>query len=727
MIRYGNVIRKAFGHLALLLGLFLWVAPRGEAQILEKIKKKLSLPEGDKDKMDSAPPTNIFEAKTFEPTTKSSTLYAPPIAFENINRLPYYYDENQRDYINSFYRDKDWQVLYGALTEYVSHFGVENFNKDIKMIELLGRAALEIGRDSLARTCYSLFIKHYRGNGAQARKVYDEITDNERERYVELDKYYEFLDRVNLVDSLRPPKGLGAAQLDFVNSEFEDYGLALSRNDSILYFTTKRSVLDTGRKRGLGPENVENIYLATKNSYDEWDNPQPFFQMNSAYNEGSPCMSQDGKTFIFARCNALDGLGNCDLYISHWLEEDSTWSQPVNMGAGINSDQWDSHPSLSVTGDTLFFSSSRNTSFGGADIYFSVRNKKGYWLPAQNLGPYINTVRNEVSPFMHPIENTLYFSSDGQLVNFGSFDIFKTHRIGQYWQEPKNVGPFINTKGSEFYFTINQDASTLYYSRAEHTDKYPDLYGADGNSDLYSFQLPMGGQPGAVVRFSGRFVEPTTGETFKGVIALFDVEKKVPIEPKYIREDGSFEFELIDDRKYLMIVSGENFFRLEELFHLKGDTEIERPLRSIKTVQFESIEFASGSAAILPTMENDLHLLINFLNEHPDYYLRIMGHTDTEGDPKVNFELSQRRAEAIRSYILAYGELDPERVVAIGFGASYPLIQPEKNEADRRLNRRVEFRLTTDGTSIRGTDYTPPETTVSETEEEPAETDAGGW
>ncbi len=691
----------------ILLFVFLGNSTTTHAQILKKIKDKLSLPENKEE--EEEPEGNIFELETFKPEQKRSTLHAPELKFPNINRLRYYDDRDKLDYINSYYRDKDWQVVYNQLLQYVNEFGIENFNKDAKLIELLGRAAREVGRDSVSRESYRLFMKHYRGNGAQARKTYDNLTKNKRFRYIETEKYFDLINRWQLVDSLRPSEDMGTKSLNYVNSEFEDYGATLAKNDSILFFTTKRSILDTGRKRGIGPENVENIYFAEKNEYGEWDNPQPFKEINSPYNEGSPCMSPDGKMFIMSRCNSDLGFGNCDLFVSYWDEETDAWSLPENMGATINSAQWDSHPSLSPNGDTLFFSSSRVTSFGGADLYYSVKDEEGQWGVAQNMGPHINTNRNEVSPYMHPLEHTLYFSSDGQLVNFGSFDIFKTHQIGRYWQEPKNVGPFINTEGSEFYFTITQDASEMFYARAEHNEKYQTLYQEDGNSDLFSFSLAMGGHPAAVVEFSGRFTEPTTGETFEGVIALFDIKDKIPIEPKYIREDGTFEFELIDDRDYLMIVSGENFFRLEEVFHLKGDTRIERSLKSIKTVQFESIEFASGSAMILPQMENDLHLLVSFLVEHPGYYLRVMGHTDTAGDEGENFKLSQKRAESIRRYILAYGEIDSRRVSALGFGPSYPLITPERNEEDRRINRRVEFRLTTDETALDSKEYKPEE------------------
>src|SRR5262245_56187456 len=100
------------------------------------------------------------------------------------------------------------------------------------------------------------------------------------------------------------------------------------------------------------------------------------------YNEGSACLSQDGKFLFFSRCNAPGTLGNCDLYFAV-LNKDSTWGDVKNLGPTINSTSWDSHPSLSHSGDTLFFASNRVGGFGLSDIYFSVRSAGGDWLPAQ--------------------------------------------------------------------------------------------------------------------------------------------------------------------------------------------------------------------------------------------------------------------------------------------------------------------------------------------------------
>jgi outer membrane protein OmpA-like peptidoglycan-associated protein len=215
----------------------------------------------------------------------------------------------------------------------------------------------------------------------------------------------------------------------------------------------------------------------------------------------------------------------------------------------------------------------------------------------------------------------------------------------------------------------------------------------------------MEAQPKAIVRFSGKVTENQTGEIFGGVVVVYDIADKIPIAPKYIDEEGNFEFELIDNKKYLLIVSGENFFRLEELFEINGDTyrEVEvqgvrqkvasSPASQIETIQFKSIEFSPNSIGILPKMENDLHLLIDFLVEHPDFNLDIFGHTDSDGDKEKNKELSFKRAESIQNYILSFGRLEADRIKPFGLGSEKPLVFPEITEEDKRVNRRVEFRL----------------------------------
>jgi outer membrane protein OmpA-like peptidoglycan-associated protein len=143
----------------------------------------------------------------------------------------------------------------------------------------------------------------------------------------------------------------------------------------------------------------------------------------------------------------------------------------------------------------------------------------------------------------------------------------------------------------------------------------------------------------------------------------------------------------------MLIVQGENFFRLEEVFLLKGEKEMEIATKSIRAIKFASIEFDNNSAELKTDMENDLHLVINFLVDYPAYKLKISGHTDSSGNPAANMKLSQQRADAIAKYVVDYGKLDKGRVKSKGYGSTKPLTTPEATEADKKMNRRVEFRI----------------------------------
>ena len=216
----------------------------------------------------------------------------------------------------------------------------------------------------------------------------------------------------------------------------------------------------------------------------------------------------------------------------------------------------------------------------------------------------------------------------------------------------------------------------------------------DENLDLQSFPLPMDAKPNSVVKFRGRIIEPTTGEVFQGVVTVIDMDEGDEVAPRRTYDDGSFEFELIDKRNYLIIVEGDNFFDIEQVFYLEGDTTIDIEATDVSsTISFESIDFEKGSATLEPIIENNLHLIIDFLSDHPDFNLKIVGHTGSDGNPEDNFNLSLKRAKVIREYIISYGLFDDYRVEAYGLGSSQPIIENELTEEDKKKNRRVEFNL----------------------------------
>ena len=617
------------------------------------------------------------QEEQFEPTTTHEIF-----KFQNVNKLPFYYNEKQLKSIELKENAKDWERLYQELGSYIAKFGIQNFYKDTYLLWRYAKLTELYGDEEDAKLLYKLVLKHHRDDIELERLeiYYDSISKNELQKYVPIDYYYELIDYRRNVDTLAPPRGWQINMGHFINSEYSDYGPALALDDKTLIFTSKRNIVP----EGLDTKQNEDIYFSSI-EYDQWDYALPITELNTVYNEGSVCMSNDGKTLYFARCDAPGSYGNCDIYVTT-LEPDSTWSRAVNLGVHVNSRAWDSHPSLSHNDDTLFFASDRIGGFGMADIYYTYKDKKGDWLPAQNLGPIINSRNSEVSPFIHPQHHILYFSSNGYVLNFGEFDIYKSAKTGGVWQEADNIGPLVNGEGSEFYFTIDSKSKDLFYARSIENDL--------NNLDLYSFPLPMEAQPLATTRLYGSLLDSNTGDPFeRGIVSIIDLESGIEVAPQFLSKEGKFDFKLINNKKYLLVIQGDEFFRVEEIFHLDGDMELNMLTESITSrLKFASIEFDNGSAELKTSMYVDLDKLSDFLLDNPDFKLKISGHTDSDGGYDFNMDLSNDRAKAIAEYIIYFGKISAARIVTFGFGSSQPIVE-ENTEADKALNRRVEFEL----------------------------------
>jgi outer membrane protein OmpA-like peptidoglycan-associated protein len=203
----------------------------------------------------------------------------------------------------------------------------------------------------------------------------------------------------------------------------------------------------------------------------------------------------------------------------------------------------------------------------------------------------------------------------------------------------------------------------------------------------------MEAQPEAVAQLHGTLKNSETGGPMKGIVSIIDLDHGVEVAPKFLRPDGSFDFSLINKRNYLLIIQGDDFFRIEEIFFMDGDMEINKETEPIESkIAFKSLEFESGKADILEGMHADLDKLANFMIDHPQFKVVISGHTDSEGKAEANLRLSQARADAIKAYLTYTFNIDPARISAIGYGGSKPIVE-EKSDDHRKLNRRVEFEI----------------------------------
>jgi len=604
--------------------------------------------------------------------------------FPNVNKIPYYVDPDRLKRIQEYSHKKNYRKLINVLEDYVFNFGVQNFYKQTAMLWQLGQLYQRQGQIQKSLKMYRLALKHTRvvKDSLVFRKSFDSLDAPNTVNYVPLKYYYELVDFRKTVDTLRPPHSVFTPLGDEINSPFEDYGLAVNRKEDTLYFTTRRSKKRHTRLDN-NPQLNEDIYMSWgQEGY--WEQAAPVKELNTDDNEGSPFLSPNGKELYFSRCFAPGGYGNCDIFISE-RQQDGKWGQPKNLGPNLNGRAWDSQPTLSHTGDTLYFASDRLGGFGLADIYYSVR-KEGMWQPALNMGPVVNTRGNEVSPCYHPKYKVLYFSSDKHLTNFGNFDIFKSYYKYGAWQEPVNIGPLVNGGGSEYYFTIDYDSKKLYYARSEEQTL--------NNLDLYSFPLPMEGQPLAVTKLEGK-LQDSAGAPMEGIVSIIDLDNGIEVAPRELRKDGSFNFELISNNNYLLIIQGDDFFRVEQMFRLQGDTNLAAVARRVSSqkISFASLDFEQDSYEIIASMGPDLDNVVNFMIDHPTYKVKISGHTDLTGDSLRNLTLSQSRAKAIKEYLCASGVIAPDRVLALGFGSQMPIMPAERSEQDRRTNRRVEFEI----------------------------------
>ncbi|MHA6249150.1 OmpA family protein [Pontibacter sp. CAU 1760] len=614
------------------------------------------------------------------PQNGSSSAYQPE--FPNLNKIPYYHEPKALATIHKLEKRRKYDQVLPLLEQYVRNFGIQNFYKDTQLLWRLGQLYERQGHPQKAKALYRLVLKHHRSDARKVLSHYDSLDQNDKNYYVSLDYYYELVEYRKSIAVYKPPKGVYVNMGNAINSDYADYGPALASGNQQLIFTSKRNV----NYQGMETKVNEDLFYSRQND-GFWEQAQSFGKpINSIYNEGSACLSRDGKTLYFARCEAPDGFGNCDLYTAT-LQVDGTWGKIANLGPTVNSKAWDSQPTLTANEDTLYFASDRLGGFGLSDIYFTHKLKNGSWAPARNLGPVVNTRESEVSPFFHPLYQVLYFSSRGQLYNFGDFDIYKTYRQRGQWQEPRNIGPLVNGGGSEYYFTIDAESKNLYYARSEADDI--------DNLDLYSFPLPMEAHPLAVTKVEGILTDSVTHKPLAGVISIIDMDNGIEISSKYIRPDGSFEFDLIDNTRYMILIQSPDFFTIERELSLQQDTTFQVMTTVIDysiPMVFQNIEFDQNSATIKDEMKSILDDVALFMIDHPSYRLEIAGHTDGFGDPAFNLSLSQDRADAIKRYIGQKVNLLDDRIDAIGYGSQKPL-REEKTQEDRRMNRRVEFTI----------------------------------
>jgi len=395
---------------------------------------------------------------------------------------------------------------------------------------------------------------------------------------------------------------------------------------------------------------------------------------------------------FFTGCNREDGMGSCDLYVSH--KNGNDWDKPFNLGAVVNSSSWDSQPAVTPDGGTLYFVSNRPGGLGGYDIWKTTLNAGGEWTRPENLGPDINTPYDENTPFVHPDGKTLYFSSDGW-PGLGNMDIyFSRKQENGTWGKPVNIGYPINTFSEETGLMVSPDGLQGMFSSV--------LKGGFGDMDIYSFNLPAAARPLPITYVKGIVRDAETKNFLEAQVQVVNLKtKEVKFNDFTSVQNGEFLAVMPLGSTYAFNANADGYLFYSDNYELSSNASAGKPylveifLKKLKPgadVVLKNIFFDTNKYELLPVSVTELSSLLQLLETNKTLAIEIQGHTDNVGNAADNQKLSLQRAKAVYDYLISKN-IEAERLSFKGFGAAKP-IATNNSDAGKQQNRRTSFVIT---------------------------------
>ncbi|MBS1490682.1 MAG: PD40 domain-containing protein [Bacteroidetes bacterium] len=509
-----------------------------------------------------------------------------------------------------------------------------------------------------------------------------------------------------------------------INSEFEDYAPVLSPDENEIIFTTRRRDGNTFENVANDNKPYEDVFVANK-SGDSWQKAKNIGPpINTKYSDSNLTLSPDGKTLFIYRDE-----GNGDIYEST-KGPDGKWSEPKPLPGIINSSYRESSVSVTPDGNTLYFASERPGGFGGSDIYIATKGDNKQWSRVKNAGTMINTEYDEDGPFITTDTKTLYFSSKGRK-GMGGYDIFKTELLNAdklEWSEPENIGYPINSPDDDIYFIVSKNGKHWYYSTVRddglgYTDIYiitpleepkktPEVAATEPVKEEPKPEEPKKEEP------KKESVKETPQlQPLKYVVTVTDADTQAPLDAKVRMQgtkdkvivgaketgNGSVEFNItsVSPKDYKISVEKEGYVFITLSEKIGGaSTEpqtINKTIAMRKLVVgtvsiLRNIYFDFAKASFKTESYGELNKLEAMMRQNQNLQVEIAGHTDFVGTKQFNKNLSQLRANAVKTFLVNKG-IDTRRVKAVGYGEDKPLASNDDEKEGRELNRRVEFKV----------------------------------
>ncbi len=578
--------------------------------------------------------------------------------------------DKDKNFAEAYYR---LGLVYMSMRNYPQ--AIVNYEKGLSLTTDLRKQKVywyDLGEASLITGQYEKAIQYLRD--------YIRVENQNRQKVSQAEQFLrnaEFAQANSVMNAKYQLRALS----DTVNRFALQYFPVLTADQQGLIFT---------RRLGNGTEHDEDLVISRKDGQGRWMAPESISgNINTQLNEGTCTISADGRKLIFTSCIGRQGYGSCDLFQS--IKTGDEWSVPVNLGPNVNSSEWESQPSLSADGRTLYFVSDRKGGLGRRDVWMSTLDEKGNWTRAVNLGAPVNTVFDEISPFIHANSSRLYFASKGH-VGFGGFDIFFSDRTSAGWSEPVNAGRPLNDHEDQFALFITADGERGYFSHEETGEK--------GNrSKIFEMLIP---EEERIINRSnfvrGKVTDSRTGKPLRATVELINLATN---EAESIVQSDSVtgEYLIVLNRgsEYALFTNRRGYLFKSSHFNYSEVVNFEPVIMNIaldavskgSSVVLNNIFFATDQYALQEKSITELQKVIRFLQENPNIAIQISGHTDNVGQVAYNQQLSERRAQAVYNFLVE-GGISKNRIAWKGYGSARPVASND-TESGRQQNRRIEF------------------------------------
>jgi len=470
------------------------------------------------------------------------------------------------------------------------------------------------------------------------------------------------------------PSGYQVENMKFFNSKENDFAPAYANSDyGTVYFTSSRDGSLGTAIHGATGQNFSDIFVSRVDRKGTWSEPIPIGDnINTEFEEGSPCLSKDFNTLYFTRCKkAKNQSFGCQIFYVE--REGETWGKDKLIEISGDSVVI-AHPAISSDELTLYFVSDMKGGFDGKDIWKVTRANKGdEWSTPENLGADINTSSDEAFPFVHS-DGTLYFSSNGH-IGLGGLDIFKAKQNANGSWKVENMESPVNSNSDDFGIVFQSDVEKGYLSSSRTTR---------GDDDIFTFNLPP-------LKFNllGVVKDEKTDQPIADANVKSVSSDGLTVDIK-TDKNGAFKMVMKLSTDYVLIGSKEGYLNGKERETTKGldkskDFRTVIYLSSIeKPIELPNIFYDFAKADLRPESMVALDGLVETLNDNPNITIELGAHTDSRGSDADNISLSQRRAQSVVDYLIQKG-IATDRLTAKGYGESKP------KSVDSKLAQQYPF------------------------------------